>query len=108
LDQEFKKYRTAVTGAAASDKELERILKNFPNYKMSPTEYNSAIKTTAITYWKLAERRKRALLAGVMENDTEAMKNFYKSLPLDRLPDPPEDVIRRFMPKSKFEILEVR
>lgn len=107
-EQEFNKYRKWATGVAAGEKELQRIEGSFPNINMSKTEYMSALQLTAVNAWKLAERRRRALAAGVMSTDPEAMKNFYRSIPLDSPSlTPPDDILKRFSPKSKFEIIGV-
>jgi len=105
-EQEFNKYRKWATGVAAGEIELQRLAGSFPNINMSKTQYMAAAKQTAVNAWKLAERRRRALNAGI--NDPGKQKEFYRLLPLDAMPDPPPEVIGRFSPKSKFEIIEVK
>ena len=97
-EQEFNKYRKWATGVAAGEKELERLAGSFPNVNMSKTQYMSAAKQTAVNAWKLAERRRRALNAGI--NDPGKQKEFYRLLPLDSMPDPPPEVLRRFSPQG--------
>lgn len=94
VEQEFNKYRKWVTGVAAGPVELEMIRKTFPTTDMSYTEFISAARKTAITSWKLVERRRRALAAGIM--DTKKQKDFYRLLPLDQVGEPPAEVLQRF------------
>jgi len=70
------------------------IRKTFPTTDMSYTEFISAARKTAITSWKLVERRRRALAAGIM--DTKKQKDFYRLLPLDQVGEPPAEVLQRF------------
>ena len=93
-EQEFNKYRKWVTGVAAGPVELEMIRKTFPNADMSETQFKSAAKQTAINTWKLVERRRRALAAGIM--DPNKQTEFYKLIPLDSMPEPPAEVLQRF------------
>ena len=97
-EQEFNKYRKWATGVAAGEKELERLANSFPNVNMSKTQYMAAAKLTAVNAWKLAERRRRALDAGL--DDPGKQKDFYKLLPLDSMPEPPAEVLQRFSPKG--------
>lgn len=97
VEQEFNKYRKWSTGVSASPEELEMIRKTFPNKDMSRTEFMETAKQTAITEWKLVERRRRALEAGIM--DDKKQKEFYKTTPLDSMPDPPPEFLARFSTK---------
>jgi hypothetical protein len=65
---------------------------------MSRTEFLSAAKQTAINSWKFVERRRRALAAGIMDENKQ--KEFYKLLPLDSMPGPPPEVLDKFSPKT--------
>jgi hypothetical protein len=94
VEQEFNKYRKWVTGVAAGPVELELIRQTFPNKDMSETEFTAAARQTAITTWKLVERRRRALAAGIM--DEKKQKDFYSLLPLDSMPNPPAEFLGRF------------
>jgi hypothetical protein len=94
VEQEFNKYRKWVTGVAAGPVELELIRQTFPNKDMSQTEFQAAAQQTAITTWKLVERRRRALAEGIM--DPNKQRDFYKLIPLDAMPDPPPEFMARF------------
>jgi len=104
-EQEFNRYRKAITGVAAGPVELEMIRRTFPNADMSKTEFESAVIGTATNTWKMVERRRRALLAGIY--DEKKQKEFYKLVPLDSMPEPPAEYLVRFKGGSKFNIISV-
>jgi hypothetical protein len=94
VEQEFNKYRKWVTGVAAGPVELEMIRKTFPNGDMSETQFMSAVRTTARQAYKFAERKRRAILAGIY--DEKKQKDFYKLIPLDSIGEPPKEFMQQF------------
>lgn len=68
VDQVFNAYRKEITGAAAGEKEIERIRASFLNGEMSPSEFKGSLDQIVEKYKSEADQAKSALGAGIEVN----------------------------------------
>ena len=64
VEQVFNTYKHEITGAAAGQRELEQLRKNFLNGDMSPSEFKGALEQIVAKHKTEADIYKKALLKG--------------------------------------------
>jgi len=65
VDQVFNAYRKEITGAAAGEKEIERIRASFLNGEMSPSEFKGSLEQIVEKYKSQADQAKQVLGTGI-------------------------------------------
>lgn len=73
VEQFFNTYRKDITGAAAAEKEIERLRKSFINGDLSSSQFKGALDQLLIKYTSEAEFNKYVLNTGL---DTSSKKTF--------------------------------
>lgn len=76
-EQTFQKYRKAITGAQASDREIKMLREIFLNPDMSPTEFKSSLQTLYQSVGEEQDINKKVLREGV-----DVAPNAAKKVPM--------------------------
>lgn len=81
VEQFFNTYRKDITGAAAAEKELERLRASFINSDLSPSQFKGALDQLLSKYTSEAEFNKNVLNKGLdVSPKNEALRQHLKSL----------------------------
>lgn len=93
VEQFFNTYRKDITGAAAAEKELERLRASFINSDLSPSQFKGALDQLLSKYTSEAEFKKNVLREGV---DTMPRNDLFTQARKDpKYADWSDDKIRR-------------